>query len=78
MSQESAAIATSLLAASFVGGSINFLATTKQIGKDENLMGSMATADLVVTAIFFAIISASWQSQGLRKWYANEEQLPPI
>lgn len=69
MPNESAAIATSCLAASFVGGSVNFLATAKQIGKNESLIGSMATADLVVTAIFFAILSASWQSKRLRKVY---------
>lgn len=78
-----AIIAAACLSASFVGGSVNFFATaaivaSKHVSKSthsiESLVSAMAAADLVVTAIYFAILSFAAQSTVLRNWFSRDHQ----
>jgi uncharacterized membrane protein len=70
-----AAWAGACLSASFVGGSVNFLATAAWIasqavdGKATTLVSAMTAADLIVMAIYFAIMAAATQSVSLERWF---------
>jgi len=65
-SMEDARAATGCLAASYVGGSVNFFATARLIGAHPNLLGSMATADLLAMALYFFVLSASLEWKWLQ------------
>lgn len=72
-----AAIAASCLCASFIGGSVNFFATANLISSGiktstTTLMGSMAAADLLVMAIYFAFMTASLQSKFLTSLFGGK------
>jgi uncharacterized membrane protein len=58
-SKEYAKTATWCLVVSYVRGSVNLFATAKVIGAHPNLLGSMATADLLAMAIYFSILLAT-------------------
>jgi uncharacterized membrane protein len=73
-SKEYAKAAAGCLAASYVGGSVNLFATAKLIGAHPNLLGSMATADLLAMAIYFSILSATLEWKWLRsKFRGNQD-----
>jgi len=82
LSKEHAAVAVACLVALFVGGSVNFLATAAYIAAQttslsskqptNTLLSTMATADLVVMAINFALLAAALQSKGLQQWFQGE------
>jgi uncharacterized membrane protein len=65
------------LVASFVGGSVNFFATAAAIHADKTspLFGAMASADILVMALYFAILSAAVHSKRLRLWFEGEHAL---
>jgi uncharacterized membrane protein len=72
-----AAQATSCLAASFVGGSINFFETAARIPHlNQSLLTAMATADIFVMAIYFAGLSIALNSKLLRRLFANRTVQP--
>ena len=72
LSLQDARVATACLSASFVGGSVNFFATAKLIkGNYNSLLGSLATSDLIVMAIYFAFLTYALQSNYFRKLYAT-------
>ncbi|EEC51023.1 predicted protein [Phaeodactylum tricornutum CCAP 1055/1] len=74
--KQEATVATACQAASFVGGSVNFFATAAVVADRSvsTLVSSMATADLVVTAIFFAILSTALQSPSLKRMFLNDNE----
>jgi len=61
-----ARVAAACLSASYVGGSINYFATGRKINASSDLLGSLATADLCVMAIYFAFLSVSMDWKWLR------------
>jgi uncharacterized membrane protein len=72
-----AAQATSCLAASFVGGSINFFETAARIPHlNQSLLTAMATADIIIMAIYFAGLSIALNSKILRRLFANRTVQP--
>jgi uncharacterized membrane protein len=69
-----AAVAASCLCASFIGGSVNFFATANFIvggGKASTLMSSMAAADLLVMAVYFAAMAGSLRSKYLTSLFGT-------
>jgi uncharacterized membrane protein len=65
-----AAQVTSCLAASFVGGSINFFETAAAIPPmNPSLLTAMATADIFVMAVYFAGLSMALNSTSLRRLF---------
>jgi len=70
-----ALIAVSCLVASFVGGSVNFFATAALIGdRSSSTLSSMATADLVVMAIYFALLSTALHSNRLKRLFEDDRE----
>jgi uncharacterized membrane protein len=73
-----AAIAASCLCASYIGGSVNFFATSHIIntGGEEttSLITSMAAADLVVMALYFAFLTGALQSRRLKALFGNMKE----
>lgn len=70
----SAGVAASCLCASYVGGSVNFFATANLLSSTQSdLMASMATADLVVMAIYFVFLTAAIQSKRLQRLFDGTE-----
>ncbi|GAX10372.1 hypothetical protein FisN_3Lh587 [Fistulifera solaris] len=72
-----AAWAGACLSASFVGGSVNFLATAAWIASQRGesvttLVSAMTAADLIVMAIYFAIMAAATQSVSLERWFQRK------
>lgn len=67
LNPKDAAIAAGCLCASFIGGSVNFFATASSIGEGNitTLLSSMAAADLLVMAIYFAAMAAALESKRL-------------
>ena len=66
--------AAACLAASFIGGSVNFFATAAMIiGKDSPsghaLISAMAAADIIVMAMYFALLAAALRSKTLQRWF---------
>ena len=76
------------LCASFIGGSINFFATSvilqhQQLNvahgssisnsNSHALLSAMAAVDIVVMAFYFTFLSAALQSQRLHRWFNNGE-----
>lgn len=80
LSPQQAALAAGCLCASYIGGSVNFFATARIITSTGNaqhdpssssLLGAMATADLVVMAIYFAVMASALQSKLLQRLFAG-------
>mmetsp|Transcript_2206 Transcript_2206/g.4456 ORF Transcript_2206/g.4456 Transcript_2206/m.4456 type:complete len:531 (+) Transcript_2206:124-1716(+) len=75
LAPKDAQIALSCLAASFVGGSVNFFATAKTIQnmapKDmtSTIVSSMAATDILVMAIYFALMGSALSSKRLKEWF---------
>ena len=70
----SAGVAASCLCASYVGGSVNFFATANLLSSTQSdLMASMATADLMVMAIYFVFLTAAIQSKRLQRLFDGTE-----
>lgn len=69
----SAAVAAGCLCASYIGGSVNFFATSRIVGGDASLMSSMAAADLLVMAVYFVGLTACGRGNGLKKLFAGDE-----
>ena len=66
-----ARLAASCLAASFIGGSVNFLATAAALPatSSKTLIGSMATADVLVMAVYLSSLAACIKSKSLTSWF---------
>lgn len=72
-SLDNARAATACLSASYVGGSVNFFATGRLIRANTELLGSLATADLLVMALYFTFLSLSLDWKWLRsKFYESD------
>lgn len=76
-----AAVAAGCLCASYIGGSVNFFATAHVLSSSPNssgnmssLFGSMATADLIVMALYFLILAAAAESSMLDSWFPQRGQ----
>jgi uncharacterized membrane protein len=76
-----AALAASCLAASFVGGSVNFFATAAIVVVGPHatpharaLVSSMASVDLMVMAAYFASLGTMLQSKTLKKWFGDDPE----
>lgn len=69
LSLENARAAAACLSASYVGGSINYFATGRMINASSDLLGSLATADLFVMAIYFSFLSVSLGWKWLRSMF---------
>ncbi|GKY98526.1 hypothetical protein MPSEU_000809700 [Mayamaea pseudoterrestris] len=84
MPSHDALLAASCLTASFIGGSVNFLATASALQSvrstnslaTNTLLSSMATADVLVMAMYLTGLTACIKSQWLAKWFAGNESLP--
>jgi uncharacterized membrane protein len=63
---ERARMATACLAASYVGGSVNCMATARLVGIQADLLGSLVTADLLTMAVYFSFLSSSLDWPWLR------------
>jgi Protein of unknown function (DUF819) len=76
-----AAVAASCLAASFVGGSVNFFATAaivvgpRATPHARALVSSMASVDLVVMAVYFASLGSMLQSKTLKRWFGEDPEV---
>jgi uncharacterized membrane protein len=76
-----AAVAASCLAASFVGGSVNFFATAaivvgpRATPHARALVSSMASVDLIVMAVYFASLGTMLQSKTLKRWFGEEPEV---
>ena len=74
LSFDNAVAATACLSASYVGGSANYFATGRIINASPDLLGSLATADLLVMAIYFLLLSVSLDWKWLRsRFYVPEK-----
>ena len=78
----SAAFAAACLAASFVGGSVNFFATANALqtsgtntGTAMTVITSMAAADLVVMAVYFAGLGFLLQFKHLKIWFDGQDSI---
>lgn len=81
LSAQDAALASACLVASLIGGSVNFFATAAALAgssasssgsaSTSTLVSSMAAADLVLMALYFAFLDGALRSPQLQKWYAN-------
>ena len=82
-----APMALACLLASFVGGSVNFMATARVLTTTHNTataappsvtssswQSAMAAADLLVMALYFAFLSIAATSTRLRQWVTGEQQ----
>lgn len=75
LSHREALLAASCLSASFVGGSVNFLATATALNVQQtSLVGSMAAVDVLVMALYFCCLGSSAQSSRLKNWFTG----PPL
>jgi uncharacterized membrane protein len=79
LSGPEAAQAAACLVASFIGGSVNFFATAAALAGStttaqsttSTLVSSMAAADLVVMALYFAFLDWALYSPRLQRWYGR-------
>jgi uncharacterized membrane protein len=78
LSVPDAAQAAACLAASFIGGSVNFFATAAALAgtgaaasTTSTLVSSMAAADLIVMALYFAFLDWALYSPRLQRWYGS-------
>jgi uncharacterized membrane protein len=95
LSPNDASQAAACLAASFIGGSVNFFATAAAIVRMQNnhndhsttsysriartsdsnsdtLLSAMAAVDIVVMALYFALLSSALQSKRMQRWFRSE------
>ena len=74
LSLEDAVTAAACLCASYIGGSVNFFATAKLVSTKRKsfLLSSMAAADLLVMAVYFAVLTAALQSKRLQSLFKSE------
>jgi uncharacterized membrane protein len=66
----------SCLLASFIGGSVNFMATARVIGEQTvspTLMTAMAAADLLVMAVYFGLLGVAVASPRIRRIVTGEQ-----
>lgn len=74
---KTSAILAGCLCGSYIGGTVNFFAAAKlltPLSITNNMgsrLGSMAAADLVVMALYFAMLSAAAKSSWLRTWFPS-------
>ncbi|KAG7348415.1 DUF819 domain containing protein [Nitzschia inconspicua] len=61
--------AAACLSASYVGGSVNCMATARLVGIQSDLLGSLVTADLFTMAIYFSFLSSSLDWSWLRSFF---------
>jgi uncharacterized membrane protein len=76
MTPSDAAIAGGCLCASYIGGSVNFFATARHVLIDkgkQDLLSSMAAADLIVMALYLAWLSTAIQNPNRIKTWRNLE-----
>jgi uncharacterized membrane protein len=76
LSPAAASRAAACLAASFIGGSVNFFATAAILDRSSSFttssfVSAMAAADVVVMAFYFAVLPAALQSKRLQQWFAD-------
>ena len=72
-----AAVASGSLCSSYIGGTVNLFSTARALGRTrthgvidfESLLGSMAAADLLVMALYFAGMSGLVKSKFMRKLF---------
>ena len=64
-------VACACMSASLVGGSVNFFATAQLITASPTLLGSLATADLMVMAVYFAFLTFALQNPFVRQLFSN-------
>jgi uncharacterized membrane protein len=73
---DAAIVAASCLCASYIGGSVNFFATASHVlsssSINNDLITSMATADLMVMAIYFVFLTAALQSKRLQQLFGDD------
>lgn len=78
-----ALLALSCLVASFIGGSVNFMATARIIGTQQHgasaqvegsLLSAMAAADLIVMAVYFGLLGVAAASPRLRAWVTGQSK----
>ncbi len=72
------------LAASYIGGTVNFFATARILSKQleimnnsvgmNNLLSAMAAADLIVMALYFGILTKLMSWSRLYKWFPPREK----
>lgn len=79
-SDKLAALAAGCLCASYIGGSVNFFSTAQYFAQNyyslnnldsNNLISSMAAADLIVMAFYFLMLSTMQQNQRIASSYTN-------
>jgi uncharacterized membrane protein len=68
--------ATACLSASYVGGSVNCMATARLVGIQADLLGSLVTADLFTMAIYFSFLSSSLEWKWLRSIFQLSKLKP--
>ena len=75
-----AATAAGCLCSSFIGGTVNLFATARILGSGpnaidlESLLGSMAAADLLVMALYFAGLTAAVKSSYLQRIFPGRQK----
>jgi uncharacterized membrane protein len=78
-SPDNAKSATACLSASYVGGSVNFFATARLINANAELLGSLATADLLTMALYFTFLSISLDWKWLRsKFRGSSDEMTTV
>jgi len=76
MCPSDACTAAACLVSSFIGGSVNFFATAALVGKtNADVISSMAAADILIMAIYFAVLGGLAQSDTLKKWFGNPDEI---
>jgi uncharacterized membrane protein len=78
LAPKDAAVAGGCLCASYVGGSINFFATARIMGTGTSLLSSMAAADLMTMALYFAWLATALQNKRLLKLFGERPQEPSV
>jgi uncharacterized membrane protein len=68
----SARVATGCLAASYIGGSVNFFAAAKLLQAPADLLSSMAAADLLAMALYFSILDWTLEWKWLKSKFHQE------
>jgi hypothetical protein len=71
---ERARTAAACLSASYVGGSVNCMATARLVGIQADLLGSLVTADLFTMAVYFSFLSSSLDWPWLRAKFRPSTQ----
>eukprot|EP00529_Nitzschia_sp_RCC80_P000740 CAMPEP_0113492310 /NCGR_PEP_ID=MMETSP0014_2-20120614/28007_1 /TAXON_ID=2857 /ORGANISM="Nitzschia sp." /LENGTH=888 /DNA_ID=CAMNT_0000386131 /DNA_START=154 /DNA_END=2816 /DNA_ORIENTATION=+ /assembly_acc=CAM_ASM_000159 len=79
INEEYARNAASVLTASYVGGSVNAMATSRILSTPADLLGSLVAADLITMSFYFSFLEASldWSRDHLlspRRWLEGRKQ----